>query len=126
MAAKLYISRLHVYKKSTKRLRAFFCCYSSSDDCLSCVQREFKVEELKKKACLEFDFGEILVMITQFSVLKKGEERCENAQKSQYKTSIIQLLHPNISMHILHTVRYTFPKVLTGRICSTIKSFLSC
>ena len=26
-------------------------------------------------------------------------------------------LHPNISVHILHTVLYTFPKVLMRRIC---------
>ena len=30
--------------------------------------------------------------------------------------------HPNISMHILHTVLCTFPKVLTRRICLTIDS----
>ena len=30
---------------------------------------------------------------------------------------IFNPLHPNISMYILHTVLYTFPKVLTGRIC---------
>ena len=29
--------------------------------------------------------------------------------------------HPNISMHILHTVPYTFPEVLTRRICLNIK-----
>ena len=29
-------------------------------------------------------------------------------------------LQPNISMHILHTVLYTFPKVLTRRICLII------
>ena len=34
-------------------------------------------------------------------------------------------LHPNIGMHILHTVLYTFPKVLTRRICLTVKSFYS-
>ena len=34
-------------------------------------------------------------------------------------------LHPNIGMHILLTIPYTIPKVLTRRICSTIKSFLS-
>ena len=33
-------------------------------------------------------------------------------------------LHPNISMHILHTALYIFPKVLTGRICLPIKRFL--
>ena len=31
-------------------------------------------------------------------------------------------LHTNISMHILHTVLYTFPKVLAGRICLIIES----
>ena len=31
----------------------------------------------------------------------------------------------NISMHILHTVLYTFPEMLTRRICLTIKSCLS-
>ena len=34
-------------------------------------------------------------------------------------------LHPNISMHILHTFLCTFTKVLTRRICLTIKSFFS-
>ena len=37
---------------------------------------------------------------------------------------LVNPLHPNISMHILHTVLYTFPKVLTRRICLPIKSFL--
>ena len=32
-------------------------------------------------------------------------------------------LHPNISMHILHNVHHTFPKLLSRWICSTIKSF---
>ena len=32
-------------------------------------------------------------------------------------------LHPNISMHILHTVLYAFPKLLTWKICLLIKSF---
>ena len=39
--------------------------------------------------------------------------------------SLINLLRPDISMHILHTVLYTFPEVLTRRICLTIKSFFS-
>ena len=32
--------------------------------------------------------------------------------------------HPNSSMNILPTVLYTFPKVLTRRICLTITSFI--
>ena len=34
-------------------------------------------------------------------------------------------LLPNISMHILHITPQTFPRVLTRRICSTIKSFFN-
>ena len=33
-------------------------------------------------------------------------------------------LCPNISMHILHTVLYTFPKELTRRICLIIKNLV--
>ena len=36
--------------------------------------------------------------------------------------TLVDPLHLNISMHILHTVPYIFPKVLTRRICLTIKS----
>ena len=39
--------------------------------------------------------------------------------------STINPLHPNISMHILHTVLNTFCYVLAGRICLTIKRFFS-
>ena len=34
-------------------------------------------------------------------------------------------LHPNISIHILHTDLSTFPVLLTRRICLTIFSFLN-
>ena len=32
-------------------------------------------------------------------------------------------LQPNITMYIVHTALNTFPKVLTRRICLTIKNF---
>ena len=38
------------------------------------------------------------------------------------KNKKINPLHPNISMHILHTVLHTFLKVLKRRICFTVKS----
>ena len=37
----------------------------------------------------------------------------------------LTLLHPNISMHILHTVLKRIPKMSTWRICLTINSFFS-
>ena len=36
--------------------------------------------------------------------------------ESTYKTELFNSLHFNISMHILHTVLYTFPLVLVSRI----------
>ena len=37
---------------------------------------------------------------------------------------LVNPLHPNIGIHILHFVLYTLPKLLTRRIFLTIKSFL--
>ena len=42
------------------------------------------------------------------------------------ESSILNLSHSNITMHILHTVLYTFLKVQAKRICITIKGFFSC
>ena len=39
---------------------------------------------------------------------------------------LLNFLHPEISMYILYTVFFTFPKVLTRRFCSTIKSSCTC
>ena len=59
---------------------------------------------------------------------KKCSHICKK-KKTKKNTRIINSppnpLHPIISMHILHTVLYTFPVVLTRRICLTIKGFLS-
>ena len=43
-----------------------------------------------------------------------------NQQLSKSDRITINTLHPNISIHILHTVLNTFPEVLTRRICLTI------
>ena len=58
-------------------------------------------------------------------------EMCDNGplpQKRfqlQVKAALFNPLHPNISRHILPTFFYTFPMVLTRRICLTIKIFFS-
>ena len=48
-----------------------------------------------------------------------GEVRRAIQKKSVKRrhVSYINPLHPNISMHIIHTVLYAFLKVLTRRIC---------
>ena len=40
---------------------------------------------------------------------------------ASYPTDKLNPSHPNISMHILHTVLHIFLKVLTRRKCLTIK-----
>ena len=47
------------------------------------------------------------------------------AEQSTIQKGYLNPLHPNIIMHIFHTVLYTFPEVLTWRICLTIKSLFS-
>ena len=68
-------------------------------------------------------FGyEVYILV---SIMKEKLESSSFQQKHQrfYGTNrwsyrcVVNPLHSNISMHILHTVLYTFPKVLIRRIC---------
>ena len=56
-------------------------------------------------------------------VSRKGDEKKGNDHKGDI--NLFNPLHPSISMHILHTVLYTFPNVLARRICFTIMMFFS-
>ena len=56
---------------------------------------------------------------------KKKKKNGTREGKDGFLFGYLNFIHPNINMHILHTVLYTFPKVLTRRICFTVKSFLS-
>ena len=47
------------------------------------------------------------------------------AQRYHIKNSTLNHLHPDISIHILHTVLSTFPMVLTKKFCLTINQELS-
>ena len=49
----------------------------------------------------------------------------ETALKRYPLDLCLKPLNPDISMHILDTVLYTFPKILTRRICAAIQSFFS-
>ena len=55
-----------------------------------------------------------------------GDQVCVEKTGDEIKNvGLFSPLHPNFTLHILHTVLYTFPNVLTRRICLTIKSFFS-
>ena len=88
--------------------------------------------------------GMVSIYLTQFYLLRsqdrlfKGERRLYahvwlwvlwwkwNCWCTGLYKHYVNPLNPNISMHILHTVLHTFPKVLTRRICPTFKRFFSC
>ena len=55
----------------------------------------------------------------------KKQKKKQKKKNTRIINSPPNPLHPSISMQILHTVLYTFPVVLTRRICLTIKGFLS-
>ena len=55
---------------------------------------------------------------------KKNHSRRSIHNSPYSMKSFLKSLHPDINMHMLHTVLYTFPKELTRRMCLTIKSFL--
>ena len=64
------------------------------------------------------------------NLLLAGDGLCLILQDHEYDGHVVKaadknFLHPNITMHILPTVLHTCPKVLTRRICSSIKSCLS-
>ena len=63
-----------------------------------------------------------------FSTIVVSVLICEKWLIASPSWQVISLnpLHLNTSMHVLHTVLYTLPKVLTRRICVTIIMTLTC
>ena len=63
-----------------------------------------------------------VIFLVFYLVIQKTVQTVEQRLNSSllYQWRWVNPLHPNISMHILHTVCSTFPKVLTRRNCWTI------
>ena len=64
-----------------------------------------------------------VIFLVFYLVIQKTVQTVEQRLNSSllYQWRWVNPLHPNISMHILHTVCSTFPKVLTRRNCWTIR-----
>ena len=60
-----------------------------------------------------------IIVVTQLFYFKTPTKHKESdiVQFMVNAKNYLTLLHPNTSMHILHIVLYTFPEVLTRRIC---------
>ena len=122
-------SRSHIFP-SAKRC----WCRSANDESLqfpSFLSRTFfKHVNWKMTAWQRFLTSKLNYENDTHSFNSAITKKLQKTQKSlQWRTTNrilgVNSLHPNISKHILHTVLYTFPKVLTRRICLTIKSFFS-
>ena len=80
------------------------------------------------KACPMSDFFPQSCTAKHVHILRLSIGNCRGETSCIHQNNASQLsnpLLPNISIHILHTVLCTFTKVLTRRICLTIKSFFS-
>ena len=71
-----------------------------------------KVHHSQGKSIIYAPSGERIPSIDYFFI---------ETRNKVFKLSSLNPLHPNIIMHILHTVLYTIAKVLTRRICLTVK-----
>ena len=74
----------------------------------------------------KYQLGDYLLI--QYQVLQTNIIKISVAEsKENYWWDLgserVNPFHPNISMHILHTVLFTFPKLLTKRIYLSIKRF---
>ena len=77
-----------------------------------------------------YHFASVLARLITFSTQPKIHEFQKNVNekyeaKKRCGAFNMNPFYPKISMHILHTVLYTFPKILARRIYLTIKSFFS-
>ena len=63
----------------------------------------------------------ICEIILAVATARSGETGRQSPQENQVccatQKRVINLLHLNIRIHFLHTVLYTFPMILTKRIC---------
>ena len=78
-------------------------------------------------SCIVHSMQPLLILnnINVFYLLSLLSRNVIYLEKNVKFSQIVNPLHPDISMYILHTVLYTLPKVLTRRICLAMKSFFS-
>ena len=98
--------------KSIHDIKNYNCPCSGNSCKLKCSLRE-------KQYTIMFMIK--LLFVKQHSCLSPAQRKKLVPHKSLVPTH----KGPNINMLILHTVLYTFPKVLTRRISETIKSYFS-
>lgn len=67
--------------------------------------------------------GRVQQLSVIFKIMIENKER--NEPMIRVFQRLVNPLQTNISVHILHTVLFTFAKVLTKRICLTIESYFN-
>ena len=71
------------------------------------------------------NFTKSEVWISSFHLIRQAKEKDKTIGPEENGLTLLNSLHTNINIHILHTVIHTFSKRLKRRICVTIKSCFS-
>ena len=80
-------------------------------------------EILERVVCFFYFFALMNGLVFFFSIQKVSFSEAVGWVILENTVKTLVLIHPDISIHILHTVLFTIPKVLTRRIYLTVKSF---
>ena len=108
-------------------------CFGNESSLLYCKRADLRV---KNCAHLE-DSGVVcgppsgtaaICNIFNFKSCLHGRKSGRGPSRREYRLQLfldVNYLHPNTSMHILHTVLCTFLKVLTRKICLTIENIFN-
>ena len=87
--------------------------------------RSKEIQEIKITSHFRILSDFFLYLLSEVDIFLLISENYLQGPGKQYPFSSLYLLHLNMSRYILHTVLYTFLKVLRRRVCPIIKRFLS-
>ena len=87
--------------------------------------RSKEIQEIKITSHFRILPDFFLYLLSEVDIFLLISENHLQGPGKQCPFSSLNLLHLNMSRYILHTVLYTFLKVLRRRVCPTMKRFLS-
>ena len=121
-----------IIQKSFWKYHSFFratsCLSLEKNKQNSCSDKQFKIStwhSCEKKLSIETCMNMHNMCQDNLCFKWSCQTLYTNEQIDYIWIKSLNPLHPNISMHILLTVLYTFSKVLARRICLTIKRFFN-
>ena len=116
--------RLHRKSRQFKTLTA--CVLHLICTCVTTLHSCYNIAPVLHEKCNCFQpVWHAIFLHIYYSTNQKAFYTLKMTSKWLPCPSLFHPLHPNASLHMLHTLLQTFPRVLIKRICLTIKSFFS-